>query len=219
MPYKRRYKRKRRRRRRRRGRSSKLVLRMPLVMPDVMYVPMRYSTTFTMVNVGGFGNHEFRQNSIFDPDFTGTGHQPLGHDQWANFYTAYEVLSSSIKFQVLPPDVNPIQFAIYPSLGSGSVTSIATAIEQPYSKFKQTNDTTMTARTNYLRNSMSIRKFEGRTTASVNYTSAFGASPANTRFWICVIGSMTATSISDILCSVQIIYRCKLFKRITLSAS
>jgi len=39
----------------------------------------------------------FRANSIFDPDYTGTGHQPLGRDQWAAIYANYQVLGSSIK--------------------------------------------------------------------------------------------------------------------------
>lgn len=38
----------------------------------------------------------FSANSIFDPDATGAGHQPMGHDQWANFYQGYCVLGSKI---------------------------------------------------------------------------------------------------------------------------
>jgi len=33
----------------------------------------------------------YRLNSIFDPDLTGTGHQPLGRDQYATFYNRYRV--------------------------------------------------------------------------------------------------------------------------------
>lgn len=34
----------------------------------------------------------FRLNSIFDPDYTSTGHQPRGHDQWATIYDKYCVI-------------------------------------------------------------------------------------------------------------------------------
>lgn len=46
-------------------------------------------------------HHTFRLDSIFDPDFTGVGHQPAFHDQWANLYSKYRVIGASwhIKFQ------------------------------------------------------------------------------------------------------------------------
>ena len=41
--------------------------------------------------------HYFRANSIFDPDLTGVGHQPLTRDEYAALYGYYRVLSSRIK--------------------------------------------------------------------------------------------------------------------------
>lgn len=41
--------------------------------------------------------HHFRANSIYDPDATGTGHQPMGRDEYANFYQKYIVLGSRIR--------------------------------------------------------------------------------------------------------------------------
>lgn len=35
----------------------------------------------------------FRANSLFDPDFTGVGAQPLGFDQWSALYSTYRVIS------------------------------------------------------------------------------------------------------------------------------
>lgn len=37
--------------------------------------------------------HYYRMNSIFDPDFSGTGHQPMGHDTYAALYNHYYVKS------------------------------------------------------------------------------------------------------------------------------
>lgn len=36
--------------------------------------------------------YQFRTNSAFDPDFTSTGHQPLGYDQWRTLYLNYRVI-------------------------------------------------------------------------------------------------------------------------------
>lgn len=35
--------------------------------------------------------YSFRLNSVFDPNVTGVGHQPRGHDQWATLYRRYLV--------------------------------------------------------------------------------------------------------------------------------
>lgn len=43
--------------------------------------------------------HFFKANSIFDPDDTGVGHQPLGHDEWSLLYKKYLVLGCTIKAQ------------------------------------------------------------------------------------------------------------------------
>lgn len=46
--------------------------------------------------------YTYRANSINDPDKSGTGHQALGHDQWAAFYNHYQVIGSQIKVTALP---------------------------------------------------------------------------------------------------------------------
>jgi len=72
-------------------------------MPGKLQVVMRYSTTVNLSNTlaGTTENYLFRTNSIFDPDFTGIGHQPLGHDQWAAFYNRYKVVRSNITCSLL----------------------------------------------------------------------------------------------------------------------
>lgn len=38
----------------------------------------------------------FRGNDLYDPDYTGTGHQPMGFDQWMGWYDHFVVISSKI---------------------------------------------------------------------------------------------------------------------------
>lgn len=54
------------------------------------------------VTVGAINFQQFRLNSAFDPDYTGTGHQPMGYDQWAGFYNHYVVEHVKWQVEMLP---------------------------------------------------------------------------------------------------------------------
>lgn len=60
-------------------------------------VKMRYCET-VVLNAGtaGTAGYVFRANSIFDPNQSGVGYQPLSHDQWALFYNHYRVYGAKI---------------------------------------------------------------------------------------------------------------------------
>lgn len=66
--------------------------------PPRALVKMRYNTPITLdVGVTGIAAiHAFSCNGCYDPDATGTGHQPMGFDQWSSFYQRYQVLRSKI---------------------------------------------------------------------------------------------------------------------------
>lgn len=71
--------------------------RMTAGFPETLTTTLRYSDVYTLSTSGTapVGNI-FRMNSVFDPDFTGTGHQPLYFDQFAAVYSRYSVLGSKI---------------------------------------------------------------------------------------------------------------------------
>jgi len=67
----------------------------PFPMQNV--VKMRYCCV-VQLNASAAGSDKwlFYANSIYDPDYTGAGHQPYGHDTWATVYNHYEVQKSRI---------------------------------------------------------------------------------------------------------------------------
>lgn len=85
------------RRRPRRKRRTRKRSRVPrLITPYSKVVRLRYVTSITL-NVGTDGYpaiHTFRLNSINDPDWTATGHQPMGRDEWAFLYRSSTVLAT-----------------------------------------------------------------------------------------------------------------------------
>lgn len=70
----------------------------------------RYSTLIRLdASTGGVSGHIFSANGMYDPDISGTGHQPLGYDQFmGTFYNHYTVLSSRIKCTVMSTDSNSL---------------------------------------------------------------------------------------------------------------
>lgn len=61
--------------------------------PRSMKVTLSYYEQFTISSLvpGVTPDFRFRLNSIFDPDLSGVGHQPLGYDQYALMYHQYRV--------------------------------------------------------------------------------------------------------------------------------
>lgn len=78
----------------RRGRRDRYLTpkltRFTTGVPDRMIVRMTYEDVYNLI---GPSQYQWRLNSIFDPDYTGTGHQPRGHDQWATLFASYRVFA------------------------------------------------------------------------------------------------------------------------------
>jgi len=94
---------------------------------------LKYAGEVT-ITAGGPANasHVFRLNSIFDPDYSSIGHQPMAHDQWSQLYQRYTVVKATIK-------ATPIRDAnsnVVPGLlrigvqDSASVSTVATTVAE-----------------------------------------------------------------------------------------
>jgi len=60
---------------------------------------LRYATeiSITSSGVGTAVRHVFNLNSLYDPDRTGAGVQPMGFDQWCQLYHYFTVVGGSMK--------------------------------------------------------------------------------------------------------------------------
>jgi hypothetical protein len=97
----RRRKRVRRRPRRLPRRSS---IKRPIRMfPKTALVELTYCDQ-VLVNTRNMSSghpYLFRLNSLFDPDYTSTGHQPRGFDQWKTMYNKYCVIGAKVLIEPL----------------------------------------------------------------------------------------------------------------------
>jgi len=82
------------------GRASSLAL---IVEPWLPTFPssvvrrLRYSDSITLNSASGVvSSYVLRANDLFDPDFTGTGHQPMGFDQLMLVYNHFCVIKARL---------------------------------------------------------------------------------------------------------------------------
>jgi len=74
---------------------------IPLGKPASNVARLRYCEHVVLnAGTGGIAEYVFRINSLFDPDFTGTGHQPMGFDQFGAFYSRYVVIGAKVNIRV-----------------------------------------------------------------------------------------------------------------------
>lgn len=75
----------------------------PAVKPHTN-VQLKYPTQALGIYEAAAGSgvaYSFAVNNIFDPDFSGAGNQPVGLDQWAQFYGRYRVLKFKYKIHLV----------------------------------------------------------------------------------------------------------------------
>lgn len=107
MPYKKRYRSKSRRRTRKfRRKKRNYVPRINRPMSNTLICKLRYADQIELNPTGSGGGvqYAFRANSVFDPDYTGVGHQCLGYDQITPFFQHYVVLGAKITAKFMTTD-------------------------------------------------------------------------------------------------------------------
>jgi hypothetical protein len=97
---------------------------LPLYPPQYRGL-LRYSTNFTLSSTSGaVATYVFSANGLYDPDITGTGHQPAGFDQIMLSYEHYVVTGARITciFHDVTTAVHCSTVAISATAGSTPIT-------------------------------------------------------------------------------------------------
>jgi len=186
--------------------------------PREMKVTLRYAAFLAQTSTATLAlDNVFNLNSIFDPDRTGSGHQPMGHDQWQAFYNRYRV--DACKIKITWTDA-PTTGSIVGLLGNNDATSITdpgTVVESPLSTWKgmAPNGPAVT-----ITKVFDLAVLNGVTRATYNaddrYSSPFGSSPTEVLVGHVVSYSVAAYTFSY---AVQCEYMVTLFDPLQLSYS
>lgn len=106
-----------------------------------------------------------RANDLYDPEASGVGHQPLGFDEWMQFYDHFTVLGAKITATFIPTDASntltPQWVGIQTSAGTSPLTYNAQSfLEQKYVAKKMLGLPTARGPTS-VTTQVSVKKFLG----------------------------------------------------------
>ena len=123
-------------------RRRKVRTRIPDAFPETFTTQLKYVEVIEIdcEALGAPKKYEFRANSIYDPNLTGTGHQPIGRDQFSAIYDHYTVIGSKMKATFYPKGDYAQNVSMF--LGgcitdtTNTFTSVSEMLEQSNSKGK-----------------------------------------------------------------------------------
>ena len=146
--------------------------------PPMQRAILRYVDDVNL-NAGqaGVAHKLFRANSIYDPDATGVGHQPYGHDQYQSIYNHYRVDKCIIT-------------ATSGSTGTNNVMGISiqadATLEASPTTIRERKGTTFATLSSYAQPAKLTSVYQRKSTFPADadgYTSAFGANPSEEVFF------------------------------------
>lgn len=215
----RRYGRRRSYRRRRLGFTR---IKASRTLADTAFVKFHYTerVDLTSQNVTSYNYFVFRGNSVYDPNFTGGGHQPTGYDQWTAFYLNYCVYASKISVSFNSGDgteTDSIVAYVFPDTSSSYPGPTVVLEENPYVRYRflQTEfQAPKSSRT--IRNFMTTKKMWGRNVGTdlEYFGAAYNSNPAYPWFWQIVLLNPYQVLTPHYHLHVRITYYTKLYTRI-----
>lgn len=111
-----------------RGRPTR---RYAVSIPNLMRVRLKYNDVYNLATLvgGAETNTVWRPNDLFDPFFSGIGHQSLFRDQWYGLYHWARCIAFTMKITIINTENNfPLHVCMLPMQDS-SVITFATASE------------------------------------------------------------------------------------------
>lgn len=199
---------------RRRGRGLRSLTGL-MGQPSRKLVRMRYTESLQIAPAAfSTAVYFFSANNIFDPNVTGTGHQPRGHDQWAAFYNHYVVIGSVCKVyfdaSIAKNDTGVNHAIAVGVMLNDDTTSTGGPVENKENNW---------CKTRYINNNENPRtvisqKFNNKRLGVTKPLSddkvkaSFGASPAEQAYYEVMVQDLTNTTVAigPVQCTVEIEY-------------
>lgn len=176
--------------------------------PKTRLAKLRYSAFITLdPTFVGTAIHTFRANDCHDPDYTGSGHQPLFFDQLMAIYKKCYVLGSKITARFVPN--NSIMFVNVQADNDTTALGYDALIEQQKAGWKFIPPTA--TRTAVITKNFSAKKqFHTKDViANPNLYCTTGASPTEQHFYHVQVGGIAGSDPNACHIHVTIDYICR----------
>jgi len=221
----RRYRRSRRPRRFRRSRRFKRKSRTTVnlsrftgpIAPKTI-LKMKYNDFIT--SNGAVIDYVYNLNSLYDPDRSGTGHQPYGFDTYASLYHRYRVFKVDWVINASTTNTStPYTITVLPSNDVGAYTSMTLANENPRAVQKVVNFGNPIK----FRGSIYLPRLNGSTSAQYKNDDRFqalnNASPSELMALHLLTSTVSGSAIATIFMDITLTFHCEWFDPLPLAQS
>lgn len=178
-----------------------------------------YDDNFTLTGISGvMATHVFSANGLYDPDFTGSGHQPIGFDQIISSYNHYSVIRSKITIGFVNNSSYAVRAGIYLSPDGTPITNERQLMENGLvkhvildAKGGASTDPGVSGRVKTVTLDCDVRKYFGKQRYSqlmeANYTGDAASNPQDgVYFMVFAYSSHTGSANSQVLFDVTLSY-------------
>lgn len=179
--------------------------------PLTIRATLKYHQGLVFQSVSGsVSKNAFRANGMFDPDETGTGHQPMGFDQLAGIYARYKVVSSRIKVTFSPVSETAATSDWVCGVIGQSGTTIDAGVdvncEQPHSTWSVINGRLGGPNQKTLYLTYSPEKHLGLTNNDADVGATVSADPGVSYKYMCWCADRQSTGTTNMNAEVEISY-------------
>lgn len=185
----------------------------PTPFPGVMRTKLIYSERVQQTLSSFTTLYQWNMNSLFDPNRTGTGSQPMFFDQLCQSegpYTRYRV--RSFGYEIILSNLNtPCRYAVTMTNNS-SPTDVPDASEMRWSKTGIVNDMPSPGGIRKITGYLTLRALLGESIEDDRDQAQFNASPANIALLNLQLETLDgSTNITSVNYSLKLTYYCDLF--------
>lgn len=196
-------------------------------LPQRITTKLKYSDTFQISAISGnMDDYQFRLNSIFDPDRTGTGHQQMGRDQLAALYNRYRVDKAMVVVEFNKTSENAVAgIALLANNSDTSLTNPFSAVtEQPWQKNATLSFSTAGSQTKkVLRMMCDLAKITGvshtKYKSDDEYSALVSGNPGEIINLHIICTDVLASTTTTVSLSIKLVYYVEFFDPIVISQS
>jgi hypothetical protein len=161
--------------------GTEVIQRTLPLFPSSVQKRLRYSTNITLGSTAGaVASQVYAVNGLFDPDVTGTGHQPMGFDEMMIYFNHYIVVACHMTVVAKNASATKMTVSVRQDASSTPITVIDRLVEIGGGVIEYLEYSTTALATKKLQISFDIAKMQGVSRIALTADSALrGTSVAN----------------------------------------